>query len=777
MEIAMRCRSALLTLLVAPLLAGAAAAQGLVIPNEPELPPLALRKHKVRVEVSQQGATTIVEQTFVNNTERRLEAQYVFPIPKGAAMSRFTMLVGGKETKGEIVEKTQARSIYNSMVNRLQEPGLLEYVGSEVFRANIFPIEPHAEQVITIQFEQVLPSENGLIRYVYPVRNGARRGPTVHGEFSIQITLKDATPIQNIYSPSHAVDIVRASEREARVSYSEKYATLEKDFQVYYGTGDKEIGLNLATFRPDPAQPGYFMMLVSPKSKLQAQKLVARDLVFVIDTSGSMAGEKIKQARNALKFCIAQLNDGDRFNIVQFSTDVTAWKKDLVSAAENRAAATAWAETLLAQGGTAINDALETALSFTKDRNRPYYVIFMTDGLPTIGNTKPQAILQSCAKGRTGTDQVRIFTWGVGYDVDTHLLDEIAENSGGVSEYVHPEEDIAAKVAAFYGKASHPVLTGLELKIAGDKVQLVNMHPHVPSDLYAGSQLVVIGRYVGEGDVAMKLTGRVNDKSESFDYETRFPASEKQNAFLETLWARRQIGHLLMSIRLHGETKELIDDVVRLSVEYGIQTPYTSFLIGGDKPQAKAPGAGAGGEVAKGRGAFNMNREERDKLDDMARRMNPAPPPAAQPNAQAPADPAADFEAKKEEQLSKSLEEGFKQKDGKAAVETAGYLKSLRGAERSEPGRVASSKKVSGRRFFEYRGIWVDEKFEASHGVTNIKFGSPAYFKLAEKYPELLPILQLGTGVLCVTAPGKAVLVGSEGETELTDARIEALFK
>jgi Ca-activated chloride channel family protein len=763
----MAVRSIALGSVLIPLLAGVAAAQGLVIPNEPDLPPLALRKHKVRVEISRQGATTTVEQTFLNNTERRLEAQYVFPIPKGAAMSRFTMLVNGKETRGELVEKTQARSIYNSMVNRMQEPGLLEYVGSEVFRANIFPIEPHGEQVITIRFEQVLPAESGLVRYVYPVRPAGKTGPTVHGEFSIQITIADETPLQNIYSPSHSIDIARASEREARVSFSEKHATLERDFQVYYSVGNKDVGLDLVTFRPDPAKPGYFMMLVSPRSKLQAERWVERDVVFVVDTSGSMAGEKIKQARNALKYCVSKLGDRDRFNIVQFSTDVTPWKKDLVSASESREAAMAFADTLIAQGGTAIADALESALSFPKNPSRPYFVIFLTDGRPTIGNTKDQAILGIARAGRKDHDQVRVFTWGVGYDVDTHLLDGIAETAGGVSEYVHPEEDIATKVASFYGKTSHPVLTGVEMKAIGDKIQLVNMQPSGACDLYAGSQLVVFGRYTGSGDAALRLTGRVNDKTETFDYEARFPDSSPKNGFIETLWARRQIGHLLTAIRLHGETKELVDDVVRLSIEYGIQTPYTSYLVTGETPQARGEGGRIGKVVIPGPAADPAAKDKLDHLAQKPQGSTPAEPPSAR----------AQEDRKRELELSKALDEDFEKKGGKSGVDAASYIRRLKEAERPDEGKMGLSKKASGVRFFEYRSIWVDERFDGGCEVTRVKFGSDAYFKILDRRPELVEMFKIGTSVLIVTAKGKALLIGSEGEASLADSQVDALFR
>src|SRR6185503_13123517 len=362
----------------------------------------------------------------------------------------------------------------------------------------------------------------------------------------------------------------------------------------------------------------------------------------------------IKQARNALKYLVSKLNDGDRFNIVTFSSFAETWQKGLVGAKEKRDEGLKFAETLLAQGGTDIGGAFDAAAAcLMSDPSRPSYIVFMTDGKPTMGETTdPKKILAKviAARGGKGGDSLRLFTWGVGYDVDTHLLDDMANQGGGVSEYVRPEEDIAAKVAAFANKASQPVLTGLDLKVIGEKVQLVNLHPRALPDLYAGGQLVLLGRYTGEGDIALQLTGRVNGKSETFTYEGKFAAEESKSKFIEILWAQRRIGHLLDQIRLHGETQELKDDVIRLSKEYGIQTPYTSQLILEDGMQVGqfrgAPTGRPRGDVASGGGttanAPAPKASEAKKLDDLAKLEpeKPKAPPAAEPAPVTPAEEA-----------------------------------------------------------------------------------------------------------------------------------------
>jgi len=774
--------------------AAPAMAQGLIIPDEPDLPPLALVRHRVTVEIDRQAATTTVEQVFLNNTDRQLEAQYVFPIPRGAAMSRFTMMVNGKQKAGEVVEKNQARQIYNSIVHRAQDPGLLEYLGGDVFRANIFPIAARGNQTITLRFEQILTAQDSLVNYTYPVRASTKRGPTIQGEFSIETSIKSAAPILNVYSPSHSVSVARANDREAKVTYSDRRTTLEKDFQLYYSISDKEVGLNLVTYRPNPKDPGFFMLLLAPKSTLQVDRVVERDIVFVVDTSGSMAGEKIKQARNALKYLVTKLNDGDRFNIVPFSSFADPWQKGLVSAKERREDGIKFAETLIAQGGTDISGAFDAAASvLLTDPNRPSYIIFMTDGKPTMGETTdPKRILAKviAARGGKNGDTLRLFTWGVGYDVDTHLLDDMANQGGGISEYVRPEEDIAAKVAAFANKASQPVLTGLDLKVLGDKVQLVNLHPRNLPDLYAGGQVVLLGRYTGEGDIALQLTGRVNGKSETFTYEGKFAAEESKSKFIELLWAQRRIGHLLDQIRLHGETKELVDDVIRLSKEYGIQTPYTSQLIleddrplgafrgtpGADMPRRK--------DVASGGGALAGKSAEAKKLDELAKtEPAPSPEPVAKPATvapltPAPAPPKPEERAREaaEKESAENFAKRFKDKDGKAGVDVAERLRRLKQAEQAGDPSLAEFRKAAGTRFFLYNDMWVDEKFDATADMTTVKFGSEAYFKLIEKAPQLIEALKLGTKIVITTSEGNVVAICGAGAEKLSDAQIDAVF-
>lgn len=732
----------------------AASAQGIVIPIEPDLPPLGIERHAVRTDIDHQAAVTVVEQVFVNNTTRRLEAQYVFPIPKGAALTGFTLQVDGKETSGEMVGKDDARKLYHSLVQRTRDAGLLEWLGGDVFRANIHPIEPSAKQTVTLRFASALPAEGGLIRYVHPVRAGARRGPTVLGESRIEVSIRGPRAIENLYSPSHPILISRPNDREARIAWSQAQSTLHRDFELYWSAGGKDMALDLVTHRPDPSEAGYFMMLISPGSRLQADRVVERDVVFVVDTSGSMAGEKIEQARHALKHCVMNLNDGDRFDIVRFSTDVEAWKGAFVSAKEMKESGAGWVGKFKAAGGTNIAGALKAALAYPVDPTRPGVVVFLTDGKPTMGDTThPGEIVSRTAAARAAS--VRIFTFGVGYDVNTHLLDGISETGRGVSEYVRPEEDIAVKVGTFWGKAGRPVLTDLALEVTGDKVKLAQIHPSPFPDLFSGSQFVLFGRYTGDGPAGVRLTGTVNGAKKAFDYQASFAAKESKFSFVEPLWARRHIGSLLDAIRLHGESKEIVDEVVALAKRFGIQTPYTSWIIADDAATGK----------------YRLSPLNAD-ADGKVRAIWAANLPAAPA-----ADRAEEERMKREDSYEASkVIEGFTKKEGKDAVEAAASLRHMKEADRAGA-RPLAIVTAAGTRFVRYHFLWVDERFEAEAELTTVKFGSAAYFKLIEKKPALIDALKLGPDVVYVTAKGKALAVTGAGIEEISDGQIDGLFQ
>ncbi len=442
----------------------------------------------------------------------------------------------------------------------------------------VFPVPAKGDQKVAVKYTCLAVNDNGLVEYIYPLKSEGKAASTQE-RFSIDLRLKSQHPITNIYSPTHAITISRPNENEAVIGFEKNQAILDKDFQLFYTPGNKDVGLTALTHRPNADQNGHFMLLISPRAELSKSQQVPRDMVFVLDTSGSMQGKRIVQAKNALKYCINNLTPGDNFAIMNFATTVTKYANSLQAASrENVEAARKWVDTLEAVGGTAIDDALQSALQMrTSDKGRTFTIVFFTDGRPTVGETRVEKIMEHVAK--VNTENTRIFSFGVGDDVNAALLDGLADNSRAVSTYVREAEDIEAKVSSLYAKISNPVLSNLRLAI-GDGVVLNEIYPPQLPDLFHGSQLVVLGRYSGKGHAAITLTGKVGMDEKRFVYELNFADKTNGNkAFVEDLWARRKVGYLLDQIRLNGEKKELVDEVVSLAKRYGITTPYTSYLL------------------------------------------------------------------------------------------------------------------------------------------------------------------------------------------------------
>jgi Ca-activated chloride channel family protein len=786
----MRLRLTLLPAVAALLAcAGSASAHGLLIPEEKTVPPLAMLNHKVTIAIEDQFAVTRVEQTFRNHTDRNLEATYVFPVPKGASVNKFTMWVEGKETKGELLDAAKAREIYNGIVRRTQDPGLLEYIGNDLLQMRVFPIAAHSDQRVALSFTAVARKEGNLVEYVYPLKTDGKATATLEG-FSVQATLKSQHSITNVYSPTHAITLKRLNDHEIDVQFDKNQALLDKDFQLFYSTGDKDVGLTALTHRPISTEPGFFTLLVSPKVEISKDQEVPRDMVFVLDTSGSMRGVKMDQARNALKYLLNNLGAKDRFALINFATSVNKYRDALLPAdSEHLGQARKWVEALEATGGTAINDALATALDYrTKDEGRSFTIVFFTDGQPTIGETDVEKILRNTfAKNTANT---RIFTFGVGDDVNATMLDRLAEGTRALATYVRPAEDIEAKVSGLCSKISHPVLTHLKVATTGD-VSLSEVYPQQLPDLFHGGQLVVLGRYTGKGPSAIRLTGKVGMQTREFVYELTFPDKTKdERDFVEHLWARRKVGYLLDQIRVNGEKKELKDEVVALAKRYGITTPYTSWLIvpdgvvpvvgpGGPRPRpsATAPGLIRGegkpampvvefakenqtkpGELAEKRGGY----QDRDLAKGADKEGGKG---AAKDKKDAYDEAARKLRERKAEEV----------QAGKLGVDLSIHTANLRNQSRVE---MTANRQVQGRNVMELGGVWIDEGFDPKMPVVAVKAQSDAYFRILERQPQIKDVFRLGNHLVWVTPDGSALVVDTtDGKEKLDDDTIDNLFK
>src|SRR5437588_1391410 len=543
--------------------------------------PLEVTSHQVNVKIDGQVAVTSIDQEFYNPNDQRLEGSYMFPVPKGAHINKFIMEIGGKSVDAELLPADKARGIYEDIVRKMRDPALLEYAGRDLFKVRIFPIEPRSRKPIKISYTELLRSDAGTVTYLYPLSTEKFSARPIKN-LSMKIELKNAEPLASIYSPSHKVEIKRDGPNRAVIGYESKDEKPDTDFELVYSAEKRDIGLSLITHKSG-GEDGYFLLLAAP-TVAKENKSAPKDVVFVVDTSGSMAGGKLQQAKKALQFCVENLKTDDRFEIVRFSTEAESLFGKLSEAdSEHRKRASNFIADLKPIGGTAIADALQTAFKARTERSdRPFVIIFLTDGLPTDGTTNPDDIMADVKKG----GDARIFSFGIGSDVNTQLLDQIAEGTRAFSQYVLANEDLELKVSSFYTRIKEPVLTNVRLEFGGG-VRTSKLYPAQLPDLFKGDQLVLTGRYSGSGEVEAKLTGMANSREQTFTYKVKF--DDSSNDYVARLWATRRVGFLLDEIRIHGETTELRDEASDLARRYGIVTPYTAYLIVEDEDRRRVP--------------------------------------------------------------------------------------------------------------------------------------------------------------------------------------------
>lgn len=710
-------------------------------PNRHPFAPLEVSYHHVNVKIDGQIATTSVDQEFYNPNSERLEGTYLFPVPKGAQIDKFTMDIGGKQVEAELLPADKARRIYEDIVRKMRDPALLEYAGRDVFKVRVYPIEPHSKKRITLSYTEVLKADSGLIGYTYPLNTEKFSAKPVKN-VSVKVELKSDRPLKTIYSPSHSVDINRDGSKHATVGYEANDVAPDTDFSLYFAPEKEEVGVHLLTSKTE-GEDGYFLLLASPGVDVN-EKVMPKDVAFVLDTSGSMAGKKLEQAKKALQFCIENLNDNDRFEIIRFSTEVEPLFDKLVEANDaNREKANHFVKGLKPIGSTAIDDALKKALSLQAGRDgRPFVVVFLTDGQPTIGVTDPKTILSHVKQRRGST---RIFCFGIGTDVNTHLLDHIAEETRAFNQYVLPDEDLEVKVSSFFSKIKEPVLADPELKFTGD-IRVTKLYPSPLPDLFKGEQLVVVGRYSGHGDSAVVIEGKVNGQKRQFSEDVKFRDESSKNEFIPKLWATRRVGYLLDEIRLHGETSESRDEVTELARRYGIVTPYTAYLIAEDENTRNVPLA------MQSLPALNQDKDAQRlasaNWDSFKQENNGdrALAGARYGNMMKMADNISGGISAATE-ANRSIAAPAPAAVPPTSPEAPAQQSNIRLAQYANEGQ---GRFVAGRNAFQNGNQWVDslaQKQQANVNRVRIQFNSPEYFALAAKEPAALPWLALGQNV------------------------------
>lgn len=571
----------LLVLTLSSTFVSVAYADGMMIPFGAEFGYVQVEYHHVRVTIQDSFARTRVDQRFLNPYGEGIETRYIFPLPPFASIQDFQIQLDGHPVTAEKLSILESEMFLRNAITYQRDPSLLQFFGWEAYAVNL-SLPPLGGITMVLEYSEPLSAQGDLFHYFYTL--GTERYSTaLLQDVRVDVDVLAEESVAAVYSPSHPIMTERIGPRHVRATYHQENILPTDNFELYFAVTEGAVGAGLLTNADqESAGEGHFLFLLSPSSVVDMGIAMPKDIVFVIDRSGSMAGEKIEQARNALQYILGKLSEGDRFAIVSFDDLIESPSNELQKVTSQTIQdARSYVSRLYDRGNTDIEGALTRGIKliehagFRPDASR--MILFLTDGLPTAGVTDERAIVE---RVRQTNDQLdaSLHVFGVGYDVNTHLLDDLASQNHGTVTYVQPGESLEGVLTNFYGKIAHPLLTDLELRYEGFTV--TDGYPHQLPDLFFGSSIAVTGRYtnVQSGEVSIRLSGRLAGEptTQVFNFSVD---NEAENPFIPRLWATRRIGVLLDEVRVKGERASLIEEIESLGLRYGIVTPYTIDIV------------------------------------------------------------------------------------------------------------------------------------------------------------------------------------------------------
>lgn len=699
--------------------------------------PVELSAVGVHVAIRDGVAASTLEFSLRNPSPQAQEAQLILPVPEGVAVSRLVYDGVGPEPVARVLPKDEARRIYDSIVASMRDPALVEFVGWNLIRTSAFPIPPGATQKVSLTFEQVLGADGARVDYVLPRSESLS---TTDTPWTITLDLRSDRPIASIYSSSHELITERVGPGHIKGRVSPSSAQNPGSLRISYVTQQNKNALTatmMAYPDPDNAGHGYWMLLASPPvAGAEVTPKQPREVTLVLDRSGSMRGEKFTQAVNAAKQIVRGLNEGETFNIVDYSDSIESFAKVPVGVTPASASeAGKYLDALRPNGGTNLHDALLEALRPTPREGFMPLVLFLTDGLPTVGE-RSEVKIRDSAKAANAFNR-RIFSFGVGMDVNSPLLSNLAKASRGASTFVLPDEDIELAVSQVFRRLTGPTLALprlIETRDEGTSPRVRDMLPAELPDLFEGDQLVVLGTYSGAGPITLDLGGEAEGKNRSVTITLDPSAASARNAFVPRLWASRKVAALVEEVRQasaegaggigDARMRELSEEITRLSIKFGILTEHTSFL-------AVEPNASLGLSVAATRAA--------DNLMDLAA---------------APSNRAGG--------VSVAQERDINQKMAQAEAPAQQVGRYISGSD-NRTVQVETIRAIHDLTFFKRNNRWVDSRLAGKEDAApdqTVAFGSPEYAMiLATLVNERRQAALAQEGEILIQVGGKAVLV------------------
>ena len=705
----------------------------------------------VRVTLQDRVLRYEVEERFVNRGGAIAEADYVFPLPKNAAFEDLKLSINGELVSGETMDAGRARGIYEEIVRRMRDPALVEWMDHGLLRARIFPIQPGEEKRVVVRFQAVAPREGDALRVDY--RRGAdvasrnirimpvddvRRlesGSSVRGDDADEretftLMLPSSAVYGTPYSPTHR--LVRR-DRNGSLTVEAEGSTRDVTVLIPLRRASEPAISLLAN--SNGRDERFALITLTPPAR--AGRGTPRDVTFVLDVSGSMSGRKLAQAKAAGHQLLATLSPRDRFRLIDFSTDVRTFRDAMVSAtAENIRAANDYLDGLQAQGSTNISDALAEALAPRTSDERLTLVLMLTDGAPTVGETRPEAIAAAAASKR---GDARVFTFGVGADVNAALVERLALEGRGTASFVRPDEDVERAVSVVASRLTDPLVTDLRVHVEGTngRVRLDRVIPSGGVDLFAGEDLVLLARYEGDGAATLRFTGRSVNGPVEWTQRVEFPERERDNVFIPRLWATQRLGWLAAEKRRNGGSREIDDEIRSLGERYAIPTEFTSYLV-------QEPGM-----VAQGGDVRPQSMTSGGLMKSRVRRSESLSATAAPSSADS-------FDAAKaasEQRAARSLQ------DADAVANTS---------------TDAATRRVGDRLMMLIDSVWTDARHTSARQTVKVRAYSEAWFTLARELPGLADVLALGDRVI-VDGKSVAIEVTDSGAEQLDAARVAAI--
>jgi len=549
-----------------------------------------LKHTDVKAEISGFISRVVVTQQFQNPFKEKIEAVYVFPLPQNAAVDDMTMIVGERTVRGRILPREEARLVYEEAKSSGKVASLLDQERPNIFTQSVANILPGEQVKITISYVETLSYVNGAYEFVFPMVVGPRYTPaparqdasrinpnvvpsnTRSGhDISLEVALDAGLIIDNLSSKTHLVDIQRPDNRSARLRLKENSTIPNKDFILRYDVATQAIQDAVLTHRSDKG--GFFTMILQPPDRLTVANVTPKELVFVLDTSGSMHGFPIEKAKETMKLALDGLNPSDTFNLITFAGDTSILFPEPVPAtSDNLRKAQAFLNTYRGAGGTEMMKAIEAALKPSDDQSHVRIVCFMTDGY--VGNE-----MQIIAEVQKHPN-ARVFAFGIGSAVNRFLLDKISEAGRGEVEYVGLNDDGSAAARRFHERVRNPLLTDLSIDWNG--LPVADVYPQRIPDLFSAKPVVVTGRYTGPGRATIRLKGKMAGNDFVREIPVELPETMASHDVLASLWARTRVDDLMnqdpQGLQFGNMRADLKDTITQLGIEYRLMTPFTSFV-------------------------------------------------------------------------------------------------------------------------------------------------------------------------------------------------------